>query len=254
MCFAPLYLESYGHALANERGRSLGTHACLSPRSRPDSEVCARRLRGRVVHSCAFFARVVAFQRVFCCGLFLLDLSFIKLYAETLCGGGARACSDVLGSPLSRFSRTDMKESGHRVSVLAFACVRVCGLGNKDQHARHPRHFPRHYSSAGRMSDAQASAPSAAEPAPLVGRHVIVRGLAKRPELNGLCAFTEKVDPKTGRYATRLPMLAHPILLKQESLEIAPSATAAISAAAADEHRDEVKERVRAAACLAPST
>ena len=104
-----------------------------------------------------------------------------------------------------------------------------------------------HSSSAGRMSDAQASAPSAAEPAPLVGRHVIVRGLAKRPELNGLCAFTEKVDPKTGRYATRLPMLAHPILLKQESLEIAPSATAAISAAAADEHRDEVKERVRAA-------
>ena len=84
--------------------------------------------------------------------------------------------------------------------------------------------------------------------AALVGRNVTVRGLKARPELNGMCAKVETLDAKSGRYATRVPILAHPILLKSDNLEAAQSPSAAIAAAVAAEHREEVKERVNAAA------
>lgn len=72
VCFAPLYLESYGHALAKTRG-GLGTHACLSPRSSPDSEVlcvgpCApssRRIGGRDAPLVPFVFRSSSRSNVF---------------------------------------------------------------------------------------------------------------------------------------------------------------------------------------------
>lgn len=88
----------------------------------------------------------------------------------------------------------------------------------------------------------------------IAGRHVILSALAKRPELNGLCALAERYDEASGRYVVRLPSEAGAkkktaaILLKAANLgAVERDAARSIAGFCGAEHAEEVRDRVRTA-------
>lgn len=87
---------------------------------------------------------------------------------------------------------------------------------------------------------------------------MLVAGLAKRPDLNGLCAFATRFDEERGRYVVRVPHDSGKpgrsgggttnMLLKGDNLRALESDLArAFSAQCLDEHGRDVRDRVRTA-------